>query len=564
MEGMQILQSIAAVLGLAIPVLLLCNWLRVPAIVGLLFTGILAGPGGLGLIGESVEEMHVIAEIGVVLLLFVIGVEFSLGRLLRLGRLAFSAGALQVILTVGLVIGVALFFVKLQPALFLGFVVALSSTAIVLSLLERRAEIDSPHGRIAVAILIFQDLAAVVLMLAVPLLAGKALPDPISIFLALGKGIAIIAAVILLARWGMPRLLGLVVATRSRELFVLTIVVVALAVPWATAKAGLSLALGAFLAGLIISETEYSHQAVSGIAPLRDIFTSLFFISIGMLLDVRVFLGDPLIVGGLTLGVLVFKVGAGAAAVRLVGWPWRTAAAAGLALAQVGEFSFILAAAGLEEGLLSGSMFQRFVSVSILTMAATPFMIAAAPRLAGRFAAPATADDVEAGEEATPPDVLVIGFGVTGRLIARALGNDALSYRVLELNPETVRRERAAGVPIIYGDATQEAVLAHAGATTARVIAVAVPDPAEARRITSVLAALNPSALIVTRTRFAMEVEPLARLGACDVVSDEFEAAVAMTDRVLSHAGVSAGRVVSFLAECRLDHYSSLRGRKGA
>ena len=344
-----LLSDILIIFGLSIMVLFVFNRLRIPAIVGFLLTGVLAGPYGLGLI-KAIHEVEVLAEIGVVLLLFTIGMEFSLEALLRIRKSILLGGCLQVLLTILVTFVLASLQIgcTFGESLFIGFLVSLSSTAIVLKLLQEKAEMDSPHGQTSLAILIFQDLIVIPMMLFTPLLAGMGGEIGQSLLILFAKGAGVIVLVILSAKWIVPQLLYQIARTRSRELFLLTVVVLCFAIAWLTSSVGLSLALGAFLAGLIISESEYSHQALGNILPFRDVFTSFFFVSVGMLLDVGFVVENLLSVLTIVLIILTVKTITAGFTTVLLGFPLRTALLVGLTLAQLGEFSFILARSGLK------------------------------------------------------------------------------------------------------------------------------------------------------------------------------------------------------------------------
>ncbi|PIU54076.1 MAG: potassium transporter KefB, partial [Deltaproteobacteria bacterium CG07_land_8_20_14_0_80_60_11] len=431
-----ILTDLVIIFGLSIVVLFICHQLRVPATVGFILTGILAGPHLLGLV-SAIHEVEILAEIGVILLLFTIGVEFSFANLLQIRQSVLVAGPIQVAATclAGLVL--ALQFGKtMGEAVFIGFLMSLSSTAIVLKLLQERAEVDTPHGRTSLGILIFQDIIIVPMMLLVPLLAGASENIGVSFLIMLAKGVVIIGLVIASAKWVVPRVLFQIARTGSRELFLLSIVLICISVAWLTAQAGLSLALGAFLAGLIVSETEYSHQALGNILPFRDVFASFFFISIGMLLDVDFLLKNPGIIALLTLGVLLVKAILAGSAALFLKFPLRTAVLVGLALCQVGEFSFILSKVGQSQGLFSGDSYQLFLDVTIITMVATPLMMALAPRAADlilRWPLPQRlklgAHLSEEIDKSIPGDhLIIVGFGVSGRNLARAAKTGGIPY----------------------------------------------------------------------------------------------------------------------------------------
>ncbi len=562
-----ILKDITIIFGLSIVVLFVFYRFRLPAIVGFLLTGILVGPHGLHFI-KSVHEVEILAEIGVMLLLFTIGIEFSLERLMQIKKMVLLGGSLQLLLTMA-----AGFLWSLQTGLqvrdsiFMGFLIALSSTAIVLKLLQERGEIDSPHGRTALGILIFQDIAIVPMMLLIPLLAGTSKQSGGSLFLFVVKGAGIILLVIVSAKWLVPNLLFQITRTKSRELFLITIFVICLGTVWLTSSAGLSLALGAFLAGLIISESEYSHQALSNILPFRDVFTSFFFVSVGMLLDIRFLFQKPLLVLLITIAVLLLKSIIVSFIALLLRYPLRTAIMTGIGISQVGEFSFILAQRGLDFGFLSGDYYQLFLATSVLTMASTPFIIALSPRLADIFLLLPFPQRLKAGispaQSAQLPykkdHLVIIGFGINGRNLARAAEVAGIPYIIIEMNPETVKSERAKGEPIFYGDASQPAVLKHAFIDKAKIVVIAINDPAATRRVTEMAHNLNPKAYIIVRTRYLKEMKALYKLGADEVIPEEFETSVEIFTRVLMRYLIPKEDIERFVSEIRADGYEILR-----
>jgi len=567
-----LLTDVVVILGLSLAVILVFQRARVPLVLGFLLTGIIAGPHGLGLI-RGVHEVEVLAEVGVILLLFSIGIEFSLGSLVRIWRSVVLGGALQVGLT-----GVAIFFIAQafgqapMEAVFMGMLVSLSSTAIVLRLLQERAEIDAPQGKTALGILIFQDMAIVPMMLFTPFLAlggGDVVGPLIGL---LGKAVLIVALVLVAARWVVPWLLFRVARTRNREVFLMATVGLGLAAAWLTSLAGLSLALGAFLAGLVISESEYSAQALGEVLPFKEIFLSFFFVSVGMLLDLSYVTSQFLQVSLTTLLVLTLKSGVAALAIRLLGFSLRTALLAGFSLSQVGEFSFILSRTGIEHGLLPGEHEQLFLAVSVLTMAVAPFVIAAAPTLADgvlRLPLPAwlVGAGGEMGEEPVGEDgeplsdhLIIVGFGINGRNLSRAARVAGIPYLVLETNPDTVKKERKGGEVISYGDATHPAVLHHAGVERARVLVTAISDPGSTRRITEVAKRMNPALFVLARTRYVQEMEPLYKAGADAVIPEEFETAVEILARVLRRYLIPQIEIAEFVADMRAGGYEMLRG----
>ncbi len=562
-----LLNDIIIIFVLSIAVLFLFNRLRMPALVGFLVTGILAGPHGLGLI-KAVHEVEIMAEIGVVLLLFTIGMEFSLTTLSRIKKSILLGGTTQVFFTLVVFFALALQMGRtVGESLFIGFLVSLSSTAIVLRLFQERAEMDSPHGQTSLAILIFQDMIVVPMMLLTPILAGIQGNIGLSLIWLFVKGCGIIVLVIVGAKWIAPPVFYQIARTRSRELFLLSVVVLCFSIALFTSSMGLSLALGAFLAGLVISESEYSYQALGNILPFRDVFMSFFFVSVGMLLNVGFLVHNISYVLPVVLLVLALKACLAGFGTLLLGFPLRTAIIVGLTLCQVGEFSFILAWSGVNYGLLAGGAYQLFLAVSILTMAVTPFMTAIAPRIAGAVMRMPFPLRLKAGltpQEETKLTVrkdhlVIIGFGLNGRNLHRTATMADIAHVIIEMNPETVRQEKAAGKPIFYGDATQEPVLHHAGIDQARVVVVAISDAAATRRITEIVRRMNPLAHVITRTRFLKEMKPLYELGANEVVPEEFETSVEIFSRVLKKYLMPREEIEKLVAEVRSDGYQMLR-----
>jgi monovalent cation:H+ antiporter-2, CPA2 family len=572
--GIPLLNDIVIIFALAIGILCLCHYLRIPAVVGFLITGVLAGPHGLGLV-KAVKEVEILAQIGVILLLFTIGMEFSLKELYKIKKSLLVGGSIQVGLTIVAVVILALIWGKpVNQAAFMGFLLSLSSTAIVLKILQDKAQVESPHGRKALAILIFQDLIVVPMILFTPVLAGgeEGILKALGIFIL--KGIAIIAFVAVSAYLVVPQLLFRIAKTRSREIFMLSLVAICFAVAWLTSSIGLSLALGAFLAGLIISRSEYSNQALSNIFPFRDVFTSFFFVSVGMLLDIRILAVHPYAIFSIMIGVLLFKSFIAALAIMLIGFPMRTAILGGLALGQVGEFAFILSQTGIKYGLLPENVYQIFLAVSIMTMALTPFIIMASPKIADFILKVPVANRFKNGlrggmalkSKAATKSLLknhlvIIGFGVNGKNLAKAAKVAGIPYIIIEMNPETVRSERSKGEPIFYGDASQEAVLDHAGLRAARVAVLAISDHAATRRIVSIARKLNPTLHIIARTVYIQEVKPLFHLGADEIVPEEFETSVEIFTRVLVKYLVPKEDIDKFVAEVRSGAYEMFRSQ---
>ncbi len=564
---LDLLKSVVVVISLSVAVLFIFHRLRAPTIVGFLLTGILAGPQGLGLIRAS-EQVSLLSDIGVVLLLFTVGIEVSLKDIVRLKKYVLVGGSLQVLLT-----ALAVFLIMLsldQPmgtAVLLGLLVSLSSTAIVLRIIQKKEEFYSLHGRTTLGILIFQDMAVVPMMLLVPLLPGstQALSDsPLAVA---AKGLALVALIIVSAKWLVPRVLYSIAKTNDRELFLLSVVAICFAVAWITSLAGLSLGLGAFLAGLIISDSPYSHQAFGNIVPLRDVFTSFFFISIGMLLNVGLLIQNPGLIILLALAVMALKALLAGFAISLMGLPLRVIVLVSLALSQIGEFSFVLSKVGFESGLLSQEYYQLFLDVTVLTMAATSLIMAASPRLAdGMLHLPlpsklkARPYPAHSGELAVPKDhLLIIGYGVNGRNVARSAKREGIPYLIVDADPEIVKIEGKNDEPIYFGDASQEAILKHVGIDKAKVMVIAISDRSTTRRITEISRRLNSDLYIIARTRYIQEMKPLHDLGANEVIPEEYETSIEIFSRVLDRYQVPRDKIESFINQVRTDGYDMFR-----
>ncbi len=561
------LTDIIIVMAAAVVVTLLFGRLRLPTLVGLFVAGVLIGPNALGLI-KSIESVEALADIGVIFLLFTLGLEFSFRRMRRIARVILIAGPLQVVLTGAAGIGGGLAFGRSFPeAIVLGMLVALSSTAVVIKTLTERAQVDTPLGRNALGILIFQDILVVPMMLALPLLAGEDPDLPLSGPLLAAVAVGVIALVFVLTKWVAPWVLHEAARSRNADVFLMVVVTICFAVAALSAKLGLSLALGAFLAGLIISESAYSHQALGLIMPFRNLLMAFFFVSIGMLLDLG-FLADHwwmAILGA--IGLMLVKTITGTVAVLGIRYPLGVALGTGLSLSQVGEFSFVLAAVAASGSLLPGGLQQGFLAVAVLTMAVTPVVMSQTKRashLVRKLCLPrwlTVGGNIGIAEAPARADhLLIIGYGINGRNLARAAREFHFPYAVVEMNPQTVREEVARDEPLYFGDATNEAVLTKAGAARARAAAVVIGDPVATRGIVAQLRRLNPTLHIIARTRFLSEVQPLYALGASDVVPEEFETSIEIFHRTARYFDLPEDEVCRLEEAIRDDHYSVLRG----
>lgn len=555
MTHIPVLNELALIAGLGVVVSVLLAKLQLPTVAGLLSAGALLGPHAFGLV-RSADTIEALAEIGVVLLLFTIGLEFSLERLSRILRTVAVGGVLQLGLTCGTTVLIAVLLGEpVRRGVFYGFVVTLSSTAIVLRALAERSELDAPHGRFIVGTLIFQDLAVVPMVLVVPLLAAStasAGSAAMEIPLALAKAVAVVVATIVVARLVVPRILDFVDASRSREVFLLAVLGLCIGTAWLTSRAGLSLALGAFLGGMVVAGTEYGHRAMGDILPLRDVFVSIFFVSLGMLFDVNVVIAHPVAVALLLSGFLIGKAALASLSALAMGFPARVALLAGVGLAQFGEFGFVLARLGETSGVVDSAKLGPLLAAGILSMFLTPLLVRLAPHFAAgeRLLAPLErhiggSDLGEADARAGVPSdhVVVVGFGLAGRLAVRALAGCGTAYVILELNAETVRTARAAGEPAFYADATSVEALGHAHLAGARALLVLINDPSAVERIAETAKRVAPHVPIVTRTRYDAERAGLLQRGVSDVIVEEVEGAIEIVARLLRRLDVPGAMV---------------------
>ncbi len=557
--GPEILPDLLVIVGVGVGVVLLLRRVGLPSIAGFIFAGALVGPNALGFVKDA-HRVQTVADLGVVLLLFGLGLELSLDRVRKLWRPVVFGGALQVGLTILLAAGLAsLEGVALRPALFLGCLAAASSTAIVLRGLTERGEIDSPYGRVTFGILIFQDLCVVPMMLLIPAFAG-AEASLGSVLKPLGVSALVLVGILLAARLVVPRVLEAVARTRQRDLFVLAVLLVCLGTAWATTRVGLSLALGAFLGGLVVAGSEYRHQALSDLIPFREFFASLFFVSVGMLLDPTRLVERPENVGLLLLAIIVGKFLAVIETSILLKLGLRGAVLSGAALAHVGEFSFVLATAARGKGILDAALEADLLTASALSMLLAPLLMAFSPRLAegaGRVRWLTRLLDVrpaaEAREAAAARDghVIIAGYGVAGEELSRALRACGIPYMIVDLNPTNVHKAAERGEPAFFGDLTSPEILEAIGAPRARELVILINDPAAAERAVKAARRLAPALHIVVRSRYVGDIAPLLAAGASHVVPAELEAAVEVIARVLARHGVGPGQLSAEVARVR-------------
>ncbi len=547
MEDLSFLKDIVIILTLALIVVSVFHQFKIPAIAGFILAGILIGPKGFGLVADS-HEVELFAEIGVALLLFGIGLEMSLEKLRRLWRPIILGGLLQVGLTILISYTLGRLFGLSHPAaLFVGFLLSVSSTAIVLRGLDRRGEVEAPHGRLTLGILVFQDLSVVPMMLLIPFLAasaggtetGASLPD---LFSALGRALGILIVVLLAARMIVPRLLAFVAATRQRHLFVLAVLLVCIGTAWFAASGGVSLAIGAFLAGMVVAGSEFRHQALADLIPFREAFTSMFFISIGMLLAPAVFVEDFTPIALLLVAILLGKSLVIFLSGIILRLPLRVTALTAVALAQVGEFSFVMINTAAGTGILTSSLETHLIAAAILSMLITPFAIRFGPKLAagvGKVRALTKLMKVSTAAEAHEKTgglrdhVIIGGYGFTGVEVAYALKEAGINYVITDLNPENIRRASDAGEQVYFGDITNADTLVHLGAARASELVLAINDPSANERAVKAARSVAPDLHIIVRTRYLLDIEPLLAAGASEIIPAELEAAVEVTSRLL-------------------------------
>jgi len=513
----------------------------------------MVGPNALGLV-DDVHQVEALAEVGVALLLFGIGLELSLNKMRRLWKLIVFGGAIQVGLTIAVVAGLAKGFGEpTGRAIFLGCVIAVSSTAIVLTGLRQRGVLEAPQGRVSLGILVFQDLFVVPALLVIPLLAGNGEGDG-SLALALFKAIAVVVGVVVAARLIVPRWLDVVARTRQRDLFILTVFLICIGTAWAVSFAGISLALGAFLGGLVVAGSGYRHQALSDLIPFRDVLTSIFFVSVGMLLDMSTVVSNlapiTFLLGVIVIGKFVIVLVTGAV-LRL---PFTVAILAAAALAQVGEFSFILFSAAQGTELLVEPLTSNLLTAIILSMLITPLAIQMGPHIAagagmlrglGRRVGVRTPDDLPgAGAGAGVKDhVIIAGFGVTGQELANSLNDCGIAYVILDINSDNVRQAIQQVQPAYYGDVTSMEVLERMGVRRAKQLVIVINDPGATARAIKAARSLAPDLHITVRAPYVVDVNGLVQAGATDVVISELEASAEVTARVLRDCGVGADAV---------------------
>lgn len=554
-----IIKDIVIILLVSLPIIYLFKRLNIPSILGFLVAGMVIGPFGLQLI-KDYQDISVMSEIGVILLMFTIGLEVSFARLMMMRKMLFYAGGLQIILTIFFTALILLSLkIPLNNAIFYGMLVSLSSTAIVLKIFQDRGELESPHGKISIVILIFQDVAIVPMLIFLPILGGKSSLTISKVVLQLTYALTAVAIIVVLAKVLMPKILYQLVRLRIREAFTVGTILLLLGTAYLTHEIGLSFAIGAFLAGLILSESDYSYQITAEILPFKDVFNSIFFVSIGLLLNIKFVYDYFSLLIALTVAIIFLKAAIIIPLVKILKYPLRVALLTGLSLAQVGEFSFVLSQSGTSFNLIPINFYNAFLASSIFTMMLTPFLIKFAPILGFKINEIIHDKDDSLNNKRLENHVIIAGFGLNGRNLARVLKETGIKYAIIEMNPETVKDEKEKGENIIFGDVTREEILSAAGIEKASVIVFAISDPLSTKRALNQAKNLNPNVHTIIRTRYAAETDALVAEGADEVIPEEFETSLQIFSKVLEKFHIPLNIIMRQVSLLRGESYSLMR-----
>jgi CPA2 family monovalent cation:H+ antiporter-2 len=562
------LELALVLLASAVLVVVLARSLHLPPMLGYLLVGVAIGPHALQWIPAGKESGYAyLAEFGVVFLMFSVGLEFSLPKLFNMRRVVFGLGMGQVLLTVfAPTLGAWLVGFPWQLGFALGGALAMSSTAIVSKLLAERMQLESAHGREIIGVLLFQDLAVVPLLILIPALAKPADQLAPELALALAKAAAVLFVILFAGQKLMRGWFHIVARRRSHELFVLNVLLITLGLAWATELAGLSLALGAFLAGMLISETEYRHQVEEDIKPFRDLLLGLFFVTMGMQLDVSVVVDQFWLVLLLFAAPVLFKFALIALLSRAFGAAPGNALRTALSLAQAGEFGFVLLAQAGGAGLVEQSLLQPVLAAMLLSMLVAPFLIHYSDKLVLRFVASEwmlrslQLHQIAVSGMAAAKHVVLCGYGRTGQNLVRFLEQEGISYVALDLDPERVREAAAAGETVVYGDGARREALIAAGLARASALVISFPDIPAALKILHHAHAINPGLPVIVRTLDDADMERLQAAGAAEVVPDTFESSLMLASHALVLMGVPLTRVIRSVRAVRENRYSMLRG----
>ena len=564
---LSILIDVVIIFAFSTAVNYLFTKIKIPTIIGYLLTGIIAGPSLLAII-RSPHEIELMAEIGIIILMFTIGLEFSLNHLIKIRKIVFLGGFIQLLFTaIAIMVVARIYNMSWEASWFVGFLVALSSTALVLKILQERGELTSNYGRTVVGILIFQDIILIPLILLTPILGGKTTNIGVELFMLAIKSIGIMVLVLVGNRWVMPKVLHLIALTKNKELFLMCILLICLAVALLTSELGMSLAFGAFLGGLMISRSEYSQDAFSHVIPFRDAFTSFFFVSIGMLLDLS-FVSNHifLIIGTVLLVILIKTIVAGGSAFVL-GHTFRGTIVVGLAMAQIGEFSFILAKTGQEYLILTEFYYQLFLAVTIVSMAVSPFLIMIAkptanlmlklpiPQLLIKGLFPLQEIDVPKMQS----HIVLIGKDSRSLNLSRMARHMKLPYVSIVFDPAEVRKRQLKGESVIYGDAMNEPILRKAHVETAEIVVISIGETITALGIIEKVRKMNSHAYIIVRSKYVSNIKDFYQMGADQVIPEEFETAIDLFELVLKKLLIPKDEIDEAISRIRDDNYGIFR-----
>lgn len=536
MNGLNFFHQLIIILGFSIPVIYIFNKIKLPSIIGFLITGIIIGPFGLKLI-HDIAGIQLMAEIGVAFLLFTIGIEIRLSRFLKHLSEILLTGGLQILCTfiVGMIIGLTM-QLSISQSIFIGFILVHSSSALILKILKDRDDEASPQGRISIGVILFQDIMVVPMMLLIPFLAGESGPDALMIIWKLVKSILIIVVILVAARYVIPRVLERLVNMNMRDVLVIASVVITMGIAGITESLGLSLAIGAFLAGLALSDTDFTHQIISNISPFRDVFLSVFFVAFGMILNLDFLRENPDYIILISLIIIVIKATIVFGLVKLLKYPLRVALLSGVLLSQIGEFSFVLASQGFKNNIISNDIYQTFIGASVLTFIVTPLLASLVYYLLARKNIFDPTQRAVKLDERVPVSnhVIICGMGLNGRNLVKVLKDTAINYVIIDLNFQKIKKSKSKGDKnTIWGDASSVEILRRANVEAARVMVIAISDRFLTKSCLSNAKAIHPNLHVIVRTKYVADIEDLLALGADDVIPEEFETSIQIFSRVL-------------------------------
>ena len=536
MDGLKFFHQLIIILGFSIPVIYIFNKIKLPSIIGFLITGIIIGPFGLKLI-DDIGGIQLMADIGVAFLLFTIGIEIRLSRFLKNLSEILLTGGMQILCTfiVGLAIGLAM-QLSIGQSVFIGFILVHSSSALILKILKDRDDENSPQGKISIGVILFQDVMVVPMMLLIPFLVGGSGPDALMIIWKLVKSILIIVVILVAARYIIPFALERLVTMNMRDVLVISSVVITMGIAWITESLGLSLAIGAFLAGLALSDTDFTHQIISDISPFRDVFLSVFFVSFGMILNLDFLRENTGYIITISLMIILIKATIVFGLVKWMRYPLRIALLSGVLLSQIGEFSFVLASQGFENKIISNEIYQTFIGASVLTFMVTPLLVSLVYYLLTRKNIFNPARQGLHPDERIPVSnhVIICGMGLNGRNLAKVLKDTAIHYVVIDLNFQKIKKAKSKGDKnTIWGDASSVEILRRANVEAARVMVIAISDRFLTKSCLQNAKAINPKLHVIVRTKYLADIEELLALGADDVIPEEFETSIQIFSRVL-------------------------------